>query len=117
MGASVKHTASYIAVRDSAGRNVAHVHKSQGGVGVARLFAESLDLFKSTGKGPSELAASLADAQAEIARLRGALEKYEAVREEMFGHFCSNGLFNAWGKEFNCSGLNDAHLLAREALK
>lgn len=36
-----------------------------------------------TGKSPSELAASLADAQAEIARLRGALEKTEQRCEHL----------------------------------
>ena len=41
----------------------------------AALIADAGTVWGSTGKAPSELAASLADAQAEIARLRGALEE------------------------------------------
>ena len=39
----------------------------------AALIADAGTVWGSTGKAPSQLAASLADAQAEIARLRGAL--------------------------------------------
>lgn len=43
---------------------------------------ESTLVLDETGKTPAELAASLADAQAEIARLRGALEAAHALMED-----------------------------------
>jgi hypothetical protein len=99
------------------GKRVAMVGHGPKAAHNAALIANAGNTFNATGKTPSQLAADLAAAQQEIARLRAALGKYEAVREEMFGHFCSNGMFNAWGKQFDCTGLNDAHQQAEKALK
>ena len=43
------------------------------------LSVEAAESYEETGKTPSELARSLADAQAEIARLRGALESIRSI--------------------------------------
>lgn len=48
----------------------------------AALLLESLNVHEQTGKTPAELAASLADGQAEIARLRGALESARSYGSE-----------------------------------
>ena len=42
---------------------------------LGKLLESALNVHEQTGKTPAELATSLADAQAEIARLRGALEE------------------------------------------
>jgi len=54
-------------------------------------------------------------AEAERERLRAELEqavealvKWQAVFQDLFGHCFSNGVFNAWGKEFNCTNMNNA---------
>lgn len=47
------------------------------GEGVA--MAQAISVLSGTGKTPVQLAASIADAQAEIARLRGALEKCQTA--------------------------------------
>ena len=50
------------------------------------------------------------------ALLLEALQSYEKVREDMFAFFLSNGFFNAWGKCYDCTSLNDAHEKASAAL-
>jgi hypothetical protein len=44
------------------------------------------------------------------------LKLYEEVWDEMFAHFCSNGMLNRWGKEFNCSKLNEAHRIGEKVI-
>lgn len=51
-----------------------------------------------------------------VKELEEALRKYEDVREDMFGFFLSNGIFNQWGKRYDCAALNNAHLQASAAL-
>lgn len=51
-----------------------------------------------------------------VKELEEALRKYEDVRDDMFTFFMSNGIFNQWGKRYDCSALNNAHLQARAAL-
>lgn len=50
-------------------------------------------------------------------QMREALEAYESAREQLFMHCLSNGVFNAWGHAMDCTQLNDAHLLASDALR
>lgn len=45
-----------------------------------------------------------------------ALQKYEEAFDLLFGQCCSNGVFDAWGKRVNCTTLNEAHEMAREAI-
>lgn len=52
------------------------------GEGVA--MAQAISVLSGTGKTPVQLAASLADAQAEIARLRGALEEISSFQMVVF---------------------------------
>lgn len=49
-------------------------------------------------------------------QLLEALKAYEAVWEEMFAHFMINGMLNRWGKEFNCTKLNEAHWMGEKAI-
>ena len=44
--------------------------------------------------------------------LLAALQMYEVVFEDLFSHCLNNGIFNAWGKSFNCAKLNEAHSIA-----
>ncbi len=53
---------------------------------------------------------------AERDQLLEALKAYEAVWEEIFTHFLSNGLFNRWGEQFNCTKLNEAHQISEKAI-
>lgn len=75
----------------------------------ARLIAEAGTVFHNTGLSPVQLVEM-------VMELKAALRKYENVREEMFTFFLSNGIFNQWGKQYDCSALNNAHLQASAAL-
>lgn len=55
-------------------------------------------------------------ANEDAARLFDALSRYEMAFDSLFVHCCSNGVFNAWQRPFNCAGLNDAHEKAKDAL-
>lgn len=75
----------------------------------ARLIAEAGTVFHNTGLSPVQLVER-------VNELEEALRKYEDVREDMFTFFLSNGIFNQWGKRYDCSALNNAHLQASAAL-
>lgn len=45
-----------------------------------------------------------------------ALDQYQSVFDQIFAHFYSNGVFNCWGKPFDCTSLNDAHSNASKAI-
>lgn len=45
-----------------------------------------------------------------------ALDQYQSVFDQMFAHFYSNGVFNCWGKPFDCTSLNDVHSNASKAI-
>jgi hypothetical protein len=75
----------------------------------ARLIAEAGTVFHNTGLSPVQLVEM-------VQELKAALRKYEDVREDMFTFFLSNGIFNQWGKRYDCSALNNAHLQASAAL-
>lgn len=75
----------------------------------ARLIAEAGTVFHNTGLSPVQLVEM-------VKELKAALRKYEDVREDMFTFFLSNGIFNQWGKRYDCSALNNAHLQASAAL-
>lgn len=74
-----------------------------------KLFADAGTVFHTTGLTPSQLVER-------VKELEEALRKYEDVREDMFGFFLSNGIFNQWGKRYDYSALNNAHLQASAAL-
>ncbi|MNJ08756.1 hypothetical protein D3C77_28800 [compost metagenome] len=57
------------------------------------------------------------DERSKTTKLKEALVKYEKVFDELFGHCCSNGVFNQWGKMFDCTELNEAHQTADRVLK
>lgn len=46
-----------------------------------------------------------------------ALIKYEQAFDELFASCLSNGIFNRWGKQVDCTTLNEAHSLAQAVLK
>lgn len=75
----------------------------------AELFAEAINVLTDAGLTPSQLVER-------VKELEEALRKYEDVREDMFGFFLSNGIFIQWGKRYDCSALNNAHLQASAAL-
>lgn len=56
-------------------------------------------------------------ARLEMTAMRSALVKYEEAFDGLFISCCSNGVFNAWGKPVNCTALNEAHDMARKALR
>lgn len=45
------------------------------------------------------------------------LNECRGVFDDLFGHCCSNGVFNAWGKPFNCTKLNEVNRKIGDALK
>lgn len=75
----------------------------------AELRAEAHNVLTDTGLRPSQLVER-------VKELEEALRKYEDVRDDMFTFFMSNGIFNQWGKRYDCSALNNAHLQASAAL-
>lgn len=44
------------------------------------------------------------------------LKMQKEVYDELFGHCCSNGLFNAWSKPFDCTKLNGVRLRIEKLL-
>lgn len=44
---------------------------------------------------------------AENVELRSIVDLIDMELEQMFGHFCGNGMFNAWGKPYDCNSLNN----------
>lgn len=56
------------------------------------------------------------EAAAQRGQLVSALQKYEEAFDDLFGHCCSNGIFNAWGAIVDCSLINEAHSLAGSVL-
>lgn len=56
-------------------------------------------------------------ARLEITAMRSALVKYEEAFDDLFTSCCSNGVFNAWGERVGCTALNDAHHIAKKALR
>lgn len=46
-----------------------------------------------------------------------ALKMHKEVFDELFGHCCSNGVFNAWGKPFDCTKLNEANCVTERLLR
>lgn len=44
---------------------------------------------------------------AENAELRSIVDLIDMELEQMFAHFCINGMFNAWGKPYDCTSLNN----------
>jgi hypothetical protein len=75
----------------------------------ALLIAEAGTVHHETGLTPRQLVER-------VKELEGALRMYEDVRDDMFSFFLSNGIFNQWGKRYDCSSLNNAHLQASAAL-
>lgn len=73
------------------------------------VYALNEDTYNTTGLTPRQLVER-------VKELEEALRKYEDVREDMFTFFLSNGIFNQWGKRYDCSALNNAHLQASAAL-
>lgn len=47
----------------------------------------------------------------------GCIRLYETAFDEMFGHCLSNGVYNQWGKSFDCTTLNLAHEKASSFLR
>lgn len=74
------------------------------------LLHEAGKVHHQTGLTPSQLVAR-------VSELEDALRAYERVHESLFVHCLSNGVFNAWGKAYNCTELNNAHLNAEKVLK
>ena len=46
-----------------------------------------------------------------------ALKLHKEVFDELFAHCCSNGVFNAWNKPFDCTKLNEANHKTERLLK
>ena len=80
-----------------------------GGHADLTLCAEAGTVFHETQCTPRQLVER-------VQELEGALRAYESARAGLFSHTLSNGVFNAWGKAYDCSALNAAHLQARAAL-
>lgn len=72
---------------------------------IAKGFTASRPLFLQT---PLQKAAP---------ELLAALRKYEAAFEGLFAQCCSNPITDAWGKQVDTTLLNEAHELARAAIK
>lgn len=65
----------------------------------------------------AELIADAVNAVTSRAELLGLLKEYHEVFSDLFGHCCSNGIFNAWGKSFDCTKLNEVNRKIGDALK
>ena len=63
-----------------------------------------------------ELRQQLAQQSAALDHAKSALGKWEAVHDDMFGFFCSNGMLNRWGKSYDCTKFNEAVLGGSAAL-
>lgn len=49
--------------------------------------------------------------------LVAALNQHNEVFHELFAHCCSNGVFNTWGKPFDCTNLNEVNHRTERLLK
>ena len=83
-----------------------YVRDADGAVVAANIPQESAELIASAVNNPTS-----------PAELLSLLEECRAVFDNLFGHCCSNGVFNAWGKSFDCTKLNGVKYKVENTLK